>query len=145
MRVDFYQLGVRPLERVLPSICEKLLSGGERLLIVADAARLPELDGHLWTYGAGSFLPHGRAGETREADQPILLSSEPHPSNAAANIAIADGRWRDEALGFARAFFFFDAATLDHARASWRALAGRGDVERHYHRQDENGRWEAVA
>ena len=45
-------------------------------------------------------LPHGRdAPET----QPILLSTEPVPANGATNIALADGLWREEALGFAQA------------------------------------------
>ncbi len=30
-------------------------------------------------------------------------------------IALADGQWRDEALTFERAFYFFDDATIDAA------------------------------
>src|SRR6476661_8268491 len=91
MIVDFYHLGASPLERVLPSICEKVLASAGRLLVVAEAEMLPRLDEQLWTYAKDSFLPHGTA---RPESQPILLSAEPAPANGAANVALADGRWR---------------------------------------------------
>ena len=34
--VDFYHLSATPLERALPQICEKVLAGGEKLLIVGE-------------------------------------------------------------------------------------------------------------
>jgi DNA polymerase III subunit chi len=141
MRIDFYHLTAAPLEKVLPSICEKLLAAGERLLVVSEAARLPELDRQLWSYAPESFLPHARAGGDRDADQPILLAPEPEAANGARNVALADGRWRDEALGFERVFYFFDSFSIDQARTSWRALKDRDGAERHYWKQDERGRW----
>lgn len=141
MRIDFYHLTSAPLERVLPSICDKVVASGQRLLIVAASDRLPALDRELWTYAPEAFLPHGVAGGPRDADQPVLLSAETEAANGARNIAIADGEWRDAALSFDRAFFFFDAATIDNARTSWRALKDRHGAERHYWKQDEDGRW----
>ena len=137
MIVDFYHLTATPLERVLPSICEKVLATGERLLVVAEAALLARLDEILWSQAPESFLPHGRE---RAGTQPVLLSEEPVAANGATNIALADGRWRDEALGFARAFYFFDSAELDEARGAWRALKGRDRVESRYWKQ-QDGRW----
>lgn len=141
MRIDFYHLTASPLEKVLPSICERLLAGGERLLVVSGPDRLGELDRQLWSYSAESFLPHGAAGGERDAQQPILLSPSLSPANGARNVALADGAWRDEALAFERVFYFFDGATIDDARASWRALKDRQGAERHYWKQDERGRW----
>jgi len=140
MLVDFYQLTVSPLERVLPRICERLIGEGERLLIVAEADQIDRLDAQLWTYARDAFLPHGRVGGDRAEAQPILLSSEPDAVNGAANIALADGRWRDKALGFGRVFYFFDNARIEDARASWRALGQRSDVQRRYWKQ-EGGKW----
>jgi DNA polymerase-3 subunit chi len=136
MIVDFYHLTASPLERVLPSICEKVLAAGGRLVVVAQGDLLARLDEQLWTYAPDSFLPHGREGE-----QPILLSEAPEPANGAANVALADGVWRDEALSFERAFYFFDAGHLDGARAAWRALKGRTETEARYWKQDERGKW----
>lgn len=137
-RVDFYHLTARPLEQVLPSVCEKVLAGGERLLVVAEEGLLARLDESLWSYAKDSFLPHGRE---RGATQPVLLSAEPNAANGATNIALADGRWRDEALGFERAFYFFDESGRDPAREAWRALKGRAEVEPRYWKQDERGKW----
>lgn len=141
VRIDFYHLTAAPLEKVLPSICEKLLAAGERLLIVTDPGQTAGLDRQLWAYAPDSFLPHGLVGAGREADQPVLLASAVEPDNGARNIALADGQWRDEALAFDRIFYFFDAGTIDGARASWRALRDRDEAERHYWKQDERGRW----
>ncbi len=138
MIVDFYHLAASPLERVLPSIAEKVVAGGERLLVVAEPGLLARLDELLWSYARDSFLPHGR---DRAETQPILLAAEPEAANGATNIALADGRWRDEALGFARAFYFFDEGARDSARDAWRSLKGRAEVEARYWKQDERGKW----
>ena len=140
MLLDFYHLTASPIERVLPRICEKLLPDGERLLIVAEPALLDQLDTHLWSYARDSFLPHGRHDGPAPEQQPILLSPEPQPLNAARNIALADGRWRDEALTFARAFYFFDSAHIEDARQSWRALKDKPEAECRYWKQVE-GKW----
>ena len=136
MIVDFYHLTASPLERVLPSICEKVLAGKGRLLVVAEEGLLAALDEQLWTYAADSFLPHGPSGE----NEPVLLSPKPVAANGARNIALADGVWREEALGFDRAFYFFGSDSLDSARAAWRALRGRDGVESRYWKQVD-GRW----
>src|SRR3712207_6746659 len=107
MLVDFYHLEQVPLERVLPRICEKVLSDGGRVLVVSEPGLLAQLDGQLWSYAKHAFLPHGRSDRPRAEQQPILLSSDVIPANGATNIALADGEWRDEALTFERAFYFF--------------------------------------
>src|SRR3546814_13996000 len=77
------------------------------------------LDSQLWSYARDSFLLHGRHDGPAPGEQPILLSPEPEPLNGAQNNALADGRWRDEALTFDRAFYFCDGAHLEDARQSW--------------------------
>lgn len=137
MQVDFYQLSRDPVERVLPVIAGRILSGGDRLLVVAaDRERRDMLSRGLWEAGPTSFLAHGHADEERAEVQPILLSSACEALNGARHVALADGQWRDEALGFERAFYFFDAVTIDEARASWRALNRRDGVEPRFWRQD---------
>jgi DNA polymerase-3 subunit chi len=140
MIVDFYHLSQSPLERVLPAICEKVLASGERLLVVAGPELLDSLDAQLWTYAPEAFLPHGPAGGPRPDAQPILLSAEMSALNGATNVAIVDGEWREDALGFARTFYFFDGAGLDVARTAWRALKDRPGLERRYWKQVD-GRW----
>ena len=141
MRVDFYQLGAASLESVVAAIAGRLLGEAQRLLVVAgDEGLLARLDRLLWDQGAASFLPHAIAGGSDDSRQPILLSSADDAPNRARNILIADGEWRDSALGFERAFFLFDSNTLEGARLAWKLLAGRDSVERHYW-ASEAGKW----
>lgn len=146
MQVDFYHLTRAPLERVLPQIAEKVLAGGGRLLIVSDdAGQRTRLDQLLWSHAPESFLPHAQAGGEEDAAQPVLIGAAVEAANGACNIALADGIWREEALGFDRAFHFFDEERIAEARAAWRGLGDRPDVERRYWKQNEAGRWEQAA
>ena len=141
MQVDFYQLAGTPPEQVIASLAEKVLGARGRLLVVgSDEAQLARLDRMLWDIEPTDFLPHGIAGGSNDAQQPVLLSTTPDAPNLARNILIADGEWRDAALAYDRAFYLFDAATLDGARLAWKLLAGRDGVERNYWGH-EDGRW----
>lgn len=141
MRVDFYQLSRDPVEQVLPAIAQKLMDDGARLLVVdGREGALAQLSRALWEWRPDSFLAHGICGEGEDALQPLLLGTRPEAANAARNIALADGLWRDEALSFDRAFYFFDETTIAGARECWRALKGREGVAPHFWRQ-EGRRW----
>ncbi len=148
MQVDFYHL-TSPLDRVLPRIAERVVQTGGRLLIVAEPEeQRVALDRLLWSYAPESFLPHAQAGSNDDASQPILIVgevSETAPANAAGNVAVVDGRWRDLILTFDRAFHIFDDEAIREARLAWKALAGRDDVERRYWKQNDSGRWEQAA
>ena len=141
MLIDFYQLAGTPPEQVIASISEKLLAEGGRLLIVAEEeGLLSRLDRTLWDQKPTSFLPHALAGGSDDARQPILLSTSPDAPYLARNMLIADGEWREAALTYDRAFYLFDANTLEGARLAWKLLAGREGVERRYW-ANEGGKW----
>ena len=70
----------------------------------------------------------------------LLADAMTDPLNQARHIALVDGIWREEALGFERAFYFFDDDTLEPARACWRLLKGREEVSPRFWRQ-EGRRW----
>ena len=110
------------------------------LVVAEDEAQLARLDRLLWDQGAASFIPHGLAGGNDDSAQPILLSSGSDAPNRARNLLIADGIWREAALGYERAFHLFDGESLEAARLAWKLLAGRDGVERHYW-ASEDGRW----
>ena len=110
------------------------------MIVAEDEKLLGRLDRMLWDQGATSFLPHGIAGGSEDARQPILLAAQTDAPNLARNLLIADGQWREAALTFERAFYLFDAATLEGARLAWKLLAGREGVERRYWAQVD-GRW----
>jgi DNA polymerase-3 subunit chi len=131
---------------VLLVIAERVLAGGGRLLIVdADEGRRERLDRALWEYARDSFLPHAVAGAGNDEAQPVLIAGEPVAGNGARHVALADGRWRDEALAFDRAFLFFDEEHVAAARAAWKGLASREDCTRNYWKQKAGGGWEKAA
>ena len=141
MRVDFYQLGAAQPDSVIAAIAAKLVGEQQRLLVVAgDEGLLARLDRQLWDQGTASFLPHGLAGGVDDAAQPILLSTGTDAPNLARNMLIADGEWREAALGYDRAFYLFDAEMLEGARLAWKLLSGREGIERNYWAQ-EDGKW----
>lgn len=141
MQVDFYQLTRDPAEQVLPPIAQKILDNAGRLLVVSDdSAQLEKLSTALWGMKPESFLANGRAGEGSESQQPILLAEQVEAANGAKMVALADGVWRDEALGFDRAFYLFPPDKTENARAAWRSLADKDGVERRYWKQD-GGKW----
>ena len=78
----------------------------------------------LWDQGPTSFLPHGLAGGADDARQPILLSTSPDAPNLARNMLIADGEWREAALGYDRAFYLFDADDARGRAAGVEAAVG---------------------
>ena len=126
MQIGFYYLTAAPLERTLPRIAERVLAGGQRLLVVGEDVLLARLDELLWTYAPASFLPHGRE---RGDDQPVLLAKGCAAANGATHILIADGVWREEALAFERIFYLFDESRIADARTAWRQLKGRAGAD----------------
>lgn len=141
MQVDFYQLADSPAEQVVATIAERVLGSDGRLIVIAeDEAYLAKLDRMLWDQAPTSFLPHGLAGGPDDARQPVLLTASPDAPNLARNILIADGVWRDAALTYDRVFYLFDKGSLQAARAAWKSLPARADVDRRYCAQ-EGGKW----
>ena len=145
MKVDFWQLSRDPADRVVAMIAARVLSQGERLLVVTgDPQQRQALSTALWAHGVDSFLANGIAGEGDEPRQPILISADCEAANGASHVIFADGVWREEAQAFQRSFLLFGEATLQDARACWRALDGTEDLERSFYRQ-EDGKWVKVA
>src|SRR3546814_11431851 len=73
LRVDFYHLTRTPVESVLHRLLEKVVSGGERALVVAgDAGLLARLDEQRWRFEPASFLSHRFAAGGDEVTHTIL-------------------------------------------------------------------------
>ena len=141
MQVDFYQLSRDPAESVIPAIARKILDDGGRLLVVSgEGEQRKRISRALWSAGPETYLANDEAQAPLPQVQPILLSDACEALNGARYIALADGLWRDEAREFERAFYFFDDATLDEARQSWRVLSKADGVTPRFWRQD-GGKW----
>ena len=143
--VLFYHLHRQSLERVLPSLLERCLERGWRVVVQASSdERVEALDAHLWTYRDDGFLPHGTAREGEAASQPILITSSDHNPNGASVRFLIDGvAVPADAAAYARIVLMFDGEDEDAvaaARTRWSEAKTQG-FEVTYWRPDDQGRW----
>ena len=141
----FYHLTEQPLERALPTLVERSLDRGWRVVVqTANVDRAAELSNLLWTFKAESFVANGYAGrdDERAADQPVWLTADEDNPNGAAVRFMVDGATADALAGYERAIFMFDGhddAAVQGARAEWKRREG---ATRTYWAQTETGGWE---
>lgn len=144
----FYHLEQARVEDALPELLTKLQQRGGRALVVSeDEQRLSSLDAHLWTFREDSFLPHGQAGGEYDAEQPVLLSTEPDNRNQASMLFCLDGADPGPVDPWERVVVMFEASdetSLARARALWAAQKKLGTLVS-YWRQNDQGRWEKKA
>jgi DNA polymerase-3 subunit chi len=145
----FYHLQRQPLEHVLPTLLEKSLARGWRVVVqAASEERAEALDSHLWTFRDDSFLPHGTWREAEAREQPILLTVHDHNPNGAAVRFLLDGvPLPADVAAYERIVLLFDGAdpdAVDVARARWSG-AKRNGFDVTYWQPDDNGRWQRKA
>ena len=145
----FYHLHRQPIEKVLPSLLEKSLERGWRVVVQASTdERIEALDAHLWTYRDDGFLPHGTAKENEAAMQPVLLTTRDDNLNGANVRFLIDGAAvPEDAASYQRIVLLFDGEDEDAvatARARWSDAKEKG-FEVTYWQPDENGRWKQKA
>jgi DNA polymerase-3 subunit chi len=142
----FYHLQRQPIERVLPTLVERSLERGWRVVVqAASDERIEALDAHLWTFRDDSFLPHGIWREAEAAAQPVLLALDARNPNGAAVRFLLDGApVPDDAQSYQRIVLLFDGEDPDAlaaARAHWSEGKARG-FEVTYWQTDDDGRWQ---
>jgi DNA polymerase-3 subunit chi len=144
----FYHLQHQPLERVLPTLLEKSLERGWRVVVqAASEERVEALDAHLWTFRDDSFLPHGTWREAEALAQPVLLTvNADNPNGAAVRFLIDGATVPEDAEAYQRIVLIFDGEDPDAvaaARDRWReAKAKVFDVT--YWQTDDAGRWQRL-
>lgn len=146
--IQFYHLTASPLERALPKLLEKILSGGFRVSLVAESeARVEQLNQLLWTYDPNGFLPHGSAKDGHTEDHPILLTTTVEAPNKANVLVITNGLQITGEEPFERVVDMFDGnnpESLAAARKRWSDYKNAGHTMS-YLRQSEAGGWEQKA
>ena len=145
----FYHLQHQPPERVLPTLLEKSIERGWRVVVQAALEeRVAALDAHLWTFRDDSFLPHGTARDPDAREQPIVLTLDDDNPNGATVRFLLDGAGvPSDAVAYQRIVLLFDGEDPDAlaaARARWSETKAAGfDVT--YWQPDEHGRWQRKA
>jgi DNA polymerase-3 subunit chi len=146
--VGFYHLTATTLEAALPRLLEKVLAAGQRAVVLAGSPeRVEALNGQLWSYNPGSFLPHGSKADGNAADQPIWLTDQDENPNGAGVLVLTEGV-RSERVGeFARCLDLFDGAdaqAVADARTRWTDYKAKGFAVT-YWQQTSSGGWEKKA
>src|SRR5215467_2757842 len=147
--VLFYHLQRQPIERALPTLLEKSLARGWRVVVqTTSEERLEALDAHLWTFRDDSFLPHGTAREAQASEQPILLTvNDDNPNGAAARFLLDGAPLPEDFASYERIVLLFDGDdpdAVEAARARWSEARQKG-CEVTYWQPDEQGRWQRKA
>jgi len=141
----FYHLqGQRP-ENVLPTLLEKSLQRGWRVVVQGSSEeRIEALDAHLWTYRDDGFLPHGTWREPEAAQQPVLLTlTESNPNAANVRFLIDGAPMPADPESYARIVLLFDGddeEAVAAARGHWSDAKAKG-FEATYWQPDAQGRW----
>ena len=141
----FYHLQGQKPESVLPTLLEKSLERGWRVVVQgASEERIEALDAHLWTYRDDAFLPHGTWREQDAAQQPILLTlTESNPNAANVRFLIDGAPVPPDPEAYERIVLLFDggdAEAVTAARAAWSEAKAKG-FEATYWQPDAQGRW----
>jgi DNA polymerase-3 subunit chi len=142
----FYHLQNQPLERVLPTLLEKSLERGWRVVVqAASEERVEALDAHLWTFRDDSFLPHSTWRDADAREQPILITiNDDNPTGAGVRFLLDGAAVPSDADTYERVVLLFDGGDTDAveaARARWSEAKANGfDVT--YWQPDECGRWQ---
>jgi DNA polymerase-3 subunit chi len=141
----FYHLQGQKLEGVLPTLLEKSLERGWRVVVQCSSEeRIEALDAHLWTYRDDGFLPHGTWREQEAAAQPVLLTVNDGNPNAATVRFLVDGAaLPPDSDAYQRIVLIFngdDDDAVAAARVHWTEAKAKG-FEATYWQPDDNGRW----
>lgn len=146
--VLFYHLERQGLEGVLPTLLEKCLERGWRVVVQAGSKeRRDAIDTDLWTYRDDSFLPHGTVADGPGEEQPVFVTAADDNPNGATVRFLVDRAGIDDPAPYQRVVFIFDGRdpdALDHARTQWKALKAAGHSLT-YWQQSAAGRWERKA
>jgi DNA polymerase-3 subunit chi len=141
----FYHLQGQPLERVLPTLLEKSLERGWRVVVqAASEERVEAIDAHLWTFRDDSFLPHGTHKQAEAAEQPILITvNDDNPNGAQVRFLIDGAPVPADASPYQRIVLLFDGDDEDavaSARTRWVEAREKG-LDATYWQPDAQGRW----
>lgn len=144
-KINFYHLTTTPMGKALPKLLEKVISGGNRVVVKApDDVQVEQLNKELWTYTTKFFLPHGSAEDGFEKDQPIYLTANNNNPNGANIFAFINDTEVDNIGGFERYIYMFDGndeSQVAIARKRWKEYKS-AECDLTYWKQNKKGGWE---
>ncbi len=143
--VLFYHLKGQTPEQVLPTLLQKSLERGWRVVVQASSdERVEAIDAHLWTWRDNSFLPHGTWRNSEAAHQPIVLTpNDDNPNGAVVRFLVEGATMPENAATYERVVLLFngdDPDAVEAARVRWSEAKSAG-FEATYWQADDKGGW----
>jgi DNA polymerase III subunit chi len=130
METHFRNLAGRPLELWVALLAAEHHAAGARVIVrAASPERVRTLDQALWTYDAGSFLPHGTAEGGRADRQPVFLTDGDDNPNGASALVLVDNSAAPTSGEFTVVDYVFERAdptAREAARQQWRLWKEQG-------------------
>ena len=146
--IRFYHLTKSSPKQALPQLLEKTRERGKRALVkLPDEEAVRSWNEHLWSYKAGSFLPHGTHSDSDPQSQPIFLTQGEENPGQGEYLFLIDGALSNNLQAFELVALVFDAkveAAVLQARQQWKELRETG-LTLTYWQQDEAGGWHKKA
>jgi len=145
--ISFYQLTKTPLNKALPQLLEKILSSGNRAVLIAKKEEnLKDIDTFLWSYSTIRVVPHGTKEDGYSEEQPVYLTlNEENPNNSDV-LVMTGGSEPNFIKSFSRCLDIFDGNNeeeLSMARERWKKYSNSNeDLTLSYWKQNEKGSWE---
>ena len=140
----FYHLTRAGLDDTVTMIVTRALGQGWRVMLRGtDPGLLDHLDDKLWLGSEDGFLPHGREGGPKDAQQPLLLGQGAIVNGAQGLMLVSGAEVAEaETAALERVWLLFDAAdeaAVQAARGQWTRLTGWGLAAQYW--SDEGGSW----
>ena len=145
--VSVYKLTNTPLEKTLPKLMEKVISGGMRAVILASSKeQVKAFNTLLWTYSTTTFLPHGSEEDNFAEDQPIWLTTLLENPNNAQVLVLCNGETLESINEFQRCLDLYDGNDPEVcAKAATRIKAYQNQNHKiTLWQQGPKGTWEIV-
>lgn len=143
--IRFYHAVHHSVERALPGLLAKIVSTGQRVVLRAvDAGQVERWNDALWTYDAGSFLPHGCAKDGMAQEQPIWITADDEAPNGGRVIVCVGGAVPADMGAYDVCCLLFDGndmAAVEQARGRWKAWSAEDGMDLTYWQQGDTGGW----
>ena len=127
--VYFYRVASESPGQALLELLQEALEKGHRTVLRAkDSNHAEQLCDWLWTFGDGTFLPHGTAEDGFEENQPIYITADAEVPNNAIWILLAEGARLEpsEAGAFHRVSVLVSEHGRREARRVWKSFVAAG-------------------
>ncbi len=143
--IRFYHLERQSQGQVIPVILTKALERGHRIVVkMCDEPQVAQMNEHLWSFNASSFLPHGCDKDGKAEQQPVWITCKDENPNKADVIIIAQGAELNEPTDFNLCCEMLDGHdenAVIAARSRWKKYKEQ-DFDLTYWQQSETGAWE---